>query len=292
QAVDAVARRQSIRQAAAGLAISPSALNRQILSLEEELGVELFERLPRGVRLSTAGEVYLRSFRAHLADLERAQSQIADLSGMRVGAVRFGVAPELASHFAPRVAAAYRRAYPQVDLRIIPVSCENAPEALRGFDVDVIAAVNPIMDETVETIHAEEVSIACVGGDLGEGAEDIRLSDLHDRSLIAHTEASGLRRLVDAAFAARGTRPRYAVVSDRYEPEMLRADASMTQMLVSPDADRSAAERDGLALRAMRNGDAPTAFAKVLRLRARKLPVASDKFAERVAAALSAEAVA
>ena len=73
--------------------------------------------------------------------------------------------------------------------------------------------------------------------------------------------------------------------------EMLRADASMTQMLVSPDADRSAAQRDGLALRAMRNGDAPTAFAKVLRLRARKLPVASDKFAERVAAALSAAGV-
>ncbi|HUD88673.1 MAG TPA: LysR family transcriptional regulator, partial [Xanthobacteraceae bacterium] len=57
--VDAVARHGSIRKAADALNVASSALNRQILDLESDLGSALFERLPRGVRLTAAGEVFL-----------------------------------------------------------------------------------------------------------------------------------------------------------------------------------------------------------------------------------------
>src|ERR1700688_1008634 len=57
--VDAVARYGSIRKAAAALNIASSALNRQILDLEVDLGAPLFERLPRGVRVTSAGEAFL-----------------------------------------------------------------------------------------------------------------------------------------------------------------------------------------------------------------------------------------
>jgi DNA-binding transcriptional LysR family regulator len=56
--VDAVARHGSIRKAADALSVASSALNRQILDLETDLGTALFERLPRGVRLTAAGEVF------------------------------------------------------------------------------------------------------------------------------------------------------------------------------------------------------------------------------------------
>ena len=69
--VDTIARLGSIRKAAAVLALTPSALNRRILSLEEELGVEIFERLGRGVRLSASGELLVHLFRRHLADMVR-----------------------------------------------------------------------------------------------------------------------------------------------------------------------------------------------------------------------------
>ena len=49
--------------------------------MEEELGVSLFERLPQGVRLTSAGELFLQMSRMHLADLDRVKSQIADLKG-------------------------------------------------------------------------------------------------------------------------------------------------------------------------------------------------------------------
>ena len=57
--VDEVARVGSMRQAAERLHIAPSAVNRRILDIEEELGTLLFERLPRGVRLTSAGELFV-----------------------------------------------------------------------------------------------------------------------------------------------------------------------------------------------------------------------------------------
>ena len=72
--IDVVAREGSIRKAADKLAITSTALNRRILQIEEEIGQPLFERLPGGVRLNTAGEIFLQHIRSQFADLARARS--------------------------------------------------------------------------------------------------------------------------------------------------------------------------------------------------------------------------
>ena len=85
--IEEIAKAGSIRKAAETLAITPSALNRRLLSIEEELGTALFERLAVGVRLNTAGEILLKHIRSQMSDLERVKSQISDLSGHRRGHV-------------------------------------------------------------------------------------------------------------------------------------------------------------------------------------------------------------
>ncbi len=72
--IDAVVKAGSIRAAADTLAITSTALNRRILAMEEELGVPIFERLPHGVRLSAAGEIYIHHIRNQLSDMERVRS--------------------------------------------------------------------------------------------------------------------------------------------------------------------------------------------------------------------------
>ena len=69
--------------------------------MEEELGVEIFERLASGVRLSAAGEVYLHHIRMQLSDFERVKSQISDLKGCAVGMFRSPVARRYCRHFYP-----------------------------------------------------------------------------------------------------------------------------------------------------------------------------------------------
>ena len=85
--IDAIARAGSIRKAAETLAITPSALNRRLLAVEDELGVELFERMSNGVVLNVAGEILLEHIRNQISDMERVKSRIADLSGERRGSV-------------------------------------------------------------------------------------------------------------------------------------------------------------------------------------------------------------
>jgi len=112
QYVDEVARAGSIRRAAERLNVTASAVNRRIMDLEEELDTELFERRPRGVRLTAAGETFLRYVRAQSADVERMRSQIEDLKGLRRGVVRIACSQALAPDFLPDEIAKYRVRYP------------------------------------------------------------------------------------------------------------------------------------------------------------------------------------
>ena len=100
--VDEVARAGSIRKAADHLNVTASAVNRRIMDLEDELGAQLFERRPRGVRLTAAGEVFVHYLREQDGDVERMKSQIEDLKGLRRGTVRIACSQALALDFLPR----------------------------------------------------------------------------------------------------------------------------------------------------------------------------------------------
>ena len=113
--VETVARTGSIRRAAEQLAITSTALNRRILALEEELGYPLFERLPSGVRLNTAGEVFVDFIRRQSSDFERVKSQLADLAGVRRGHINISATPEALKSFLPEQIAQYRK-FPASDL--------------------------------------------------------------------------------------------------------------------------------------------------------------------------------
>jgi DNA-binding transcriptional LysR family regulator len=78
---DHVARQGSIRKAAEALSVASSAVNRQILRLEDEIGVPLFERSRAGVRPTAAGELLLRHVRETQIEFQRAQAEIASLAG-------------------------------------------------------------------------------------------------------------------------------------------------------------------------------------------------------------------
>ena len=79
--VDAVAAHGSIRKAAEALHVASSAVNRRILDLEGEIGFPLFERLPRGVRPTAAGELFLVYVRRSLKELRQLEAQIDGLRG-------------------------------------------------------------------------------------------------------------------------------------------------------------------------------------------------------------------
>ena len=126
--IEAVVRAGSIRKAAEDMNITASALNRRIQGFEEEFGWDIFERLPRGMRLNPAGEVVMQHIRAQMSDLARVQSQVADLTGLRRGHVSIACSQALVPYFLPKQISMYRSEHPNVTFSInIPNLCKNTP---------------------------------------------------------------------------------------------------------------------------------------------------------------------
>ena len=129
---DQVARLGSIRRAAEALHVASSAVNRQILKLEEEIGAPLFERLRSGVRLTAAGELLLRHSRETLADFERTRLEIAGLSGTVTGHVRIICLESLLLRFMPQVVAGLAAAHPQMTLTVVGIDHGDTAEEMRS----------------------------------------------------------------------------------------------------------------------------------------------------------------
>lgn len=92
-----IGREEHFGRAAATLRVAQPALTRQIRDLEAELGVELFERLPRGVRLSSAGRVFLADVEEILAQVERAADRAKGLGSGHLGTIRMGLSEIIAA---------------------------------------------------------------------------------------------------------------------------------------------------------------------------------------------------
>jgi DNA-binding transcriptional LysR family regulator len=135
--VDQVARDGSIRKAAERLHLSASAVNRQLLQLEEELGVALFDRLPRGVRPTAAGELLLGQIRRWEGESSALRLQLQSLEGGARGLIRI-VAPELTTDLLlPEAMAALRERFPRVTFSVFTGDTPRVMSALLHRDADL-----------------------------------------------------------------------------------------------------------------------------------------------------------
>ncbi len=123
-----VAHHRSIRKAAQALNVASSAVNRQVLKLEQDLGTKLFDRMTGGVRLTQAGEILLRHVRDTLQSYDRAMAGIDGLRGLRSGHVRIATLDSLMLHVLPDVLGGFATRYPAVTLS---VAAEAPAEVLR-----------------------------------------------------------------------------------------------------------------------------------------------------------------
>ncbi|MDH3240544.1 MAG: LysR family transcriptional regulator, partial [Alphaproteobacteria bacterium] len=115
----AVAEEGHITRAAARLGIQQPPLSQQIKALEEELEVQLFRRLPRGVELTDAGEALLSDARRILADVEAALARVRRTARGEQGRITIGFTSSAPFHpFVPRVLSTFRKANPQVSVAL------------------------------------------------------------------------------------------------------------------------------------------------------------------------------
>jgi DNA-binding transcriptional LysR family regulator len=134
---DMVRRCQSIREAARRLNVASSAVNRQILKLEGEIGSPLFERLPAGLRLTAAGEVFARHVIVVLQDAARASSELDALQGLRTGHVEIATVSGVTVDLLPSVLESMTVRYPHITVGVTSLGSQAIPNAVTSGQADI-----------------------------------------------------------------------------------------------------------------------------------------------------------
>lgn len=201
--LDAVARAGSIRKAAEKLHVASTALNRMILELEEQAGTPLFERLPRGVRLTAAGEVLVHTVRRSLSDLRSAQSQIEQLRGLVRGTVRLGCAESVATDLVPSAIVQYQAQHPGVQFQVVSGVTNHLVQLLGQDEVELVLVHDPAPGDALQVIsRLHQPLCAMVRPDHPlAGNTSLRLSDCQQYPVALGDRSFGSRRLLDTVMA-------------------------------------------------------------------------------------------
>lgn len=138
-----VAEHGSIRAASRDLNVASSAVNRQILWLEEALGLQLFERVGRRLRLAQAGEVLLAHVRRTYSDFDGTMAELDALKGLRRGTVTVATAESVSEALLPSLVGSFRRTYPGIHIKVVVTSSREAAQLVEAAEADVGFTFDP-----------------------------------------------------------------------------------------------------------------------------------------------------
>lgn len=209
----AVARCEHISRAAAELRVSQPSLSRSIARLEAHLGVPLFDRDGRRVRLNRFGAAFLRRVDRALGELDDARRELADAAGLAHGSV--AVASETLLTLTG-VLTGFRAEYPGVDIRAYQAGAEAMLELLRHNQVDFALASQPLEDPAVSSTEllTEPVLLAVAPTHRLARREHVTVAELADEPLVTTRPGSWPRELIERLFTREGLSPRIVCEGD------------------------------------------------------------------------------
>lgn len=201
--VDEVARTGSIRKAASHLNVAASAISRQILALETQLGTPLFQRLPKKLILTAAGEVLIAHVRQTLKEMTRAQAKIEELKGLRRGEITVAMMSGLASNLVPGTVKEFRLTNRRVKLVLtLFTTGEEIQSAVANGEADLGIGFDFTKDSNLKVLARAVGKLGAVMAPNHPLAKrtSIRLSDCIDYPLVVADSSTAIRPYLDAAF--------------------------------------------------------------------------------------------
>jgi DNA-binding transcriptional LysR family regulator len=207
----AVATYRHFTRAAASVPVAQPALSHQVRLLEQELGIELFERSRGGVRLTEAGEIFVLRARRALGEMDAAREEIAALKGLASGRLVLGAMQALGGLDLPRLLAAFHATHPGIDVSLREDSTRDMFTLAARGEVDLaIAALDvdrPAGLDAVALVR-EPVLVAVPIAHRLASLEAVDFRQLRDETLILFKEGTGLRAVSERAAERAGFVPR------------------------------------------------------------------------------------
>lgn len=208
-----VAQREHITQAAEHLHIAQSAISRQISNLEEELGVQLFIREGRNVKLTPFGRVFLNRIKKAMSELDRATQEVHEYLDPEKGQIRVGFPHSLASKMVPQIISAFKQRYPDIRFHLHVSTVVNLVEDVVKGELDMaFVAPVPLDSNDVEgnILFTEEIlAILPPKHKLAE-EQFIQLSELREDPFVLFTLGLSMRKIILDACEKAGFTPNIA----------------------------------------------------------------------------------
>ena len=191
----ALAERLNFRRAAEACFVSQPSLSAQIAGLEGTLGVQLFERDRRGVRLTAAGEALVPGARETLAACGRLGQLARSFGAPLTGPLRLGAIPTVGPYLLPRVLPAIARDWPELQVYLREDTTARLLEGLEAGRLDLLLLVIDLDLGSVETmaLFSDPFVVAVPEGDELAGADEAQPSDLDGRDVLLLEEGHCLR---------------------------------------------------------------------------------------------------
>jgi DNA-binding transcriptional LysR family regulator len=160
-----VGEEQHYGRASRRLRVAQPALSRQIQDLEEEVGFKLFDRLPRGVKLSVAGKLFLEDARRILQAVSEATTRAAHVARGQSGTLRVGFTENASWHgVVPDSFRLFREQQPDAELQLQPAASLEQLDAIRSGRLDAgfanfMPKVDPELDQLAVAVHHLELAV-------------------------------------------------------------------------------------------------------------------------------------
>ncbi|MCH5584321.1 LysR family transcriptional regulator [Shimazuella sp. AN120528] len=205
-----VAEREHMTDAALALHVAQSAVSRQIANLEAELGVQLFIREGRNIRITPIGKIFLHHAKSAVRALANAKQEMDEFLDPEKGTIRIGFPSSLAAHTLPTVISAFRDQHPHIGFQLRQGSYLHLIDAVNKGEID-LAFLGPIPTDEKQIegkiLFLEKIVALLPMDHPMSNAASIHLDDLRNDSFVLFPTGFILRDIVINACTKVGFSP-------------------------------------------------------------------------------------
>ncbi len=227
-----ISRHGSFSKASQSLHLSQPTLSKTIKNLEEELGVLLFNRSTRHIRLTDAGEILQTHAQIIMNSLENLNSALADVKQIKSGKFTLGLPPVIGASFFPKILARFHQLYPRVQIQLVEEGGKLIEQSLLEGSIDLGIVVLPVDEELFEVVPLIERELVLVVNPTHPLANcsQVSLKDLKEESFILFRKGFALHDRVREACIRNGFEPTIVYESAQWDliSEMVSANLGIS----------------------------------------------------------------
>lgn len=214
----AVARLEHVTEAARSMHVTQSSLSKTIQRLEEDLGVPLFDRIGRKLRLNEFGRRFLHRAERALFELEQGKQELNDLSSPERGTLELAVTT---ASTLPHILREFRKKWPNIQYHVQMLTTQEMVTLLHRGEVDFCLSSPPIQGDDIECqiVFIDPILVAVPKGHRLADQSSVSLTELRDEWFVGVKRGYGTRDLVDSVCKSAGFVPKYVYEGD--EPARL-----------------------------------------------------------------------